>query len=472
MKKKIIISVVVILTVLVSFIFLDENEIVFECAENIQYQFEYKSQFIEPTVKAYYQKKNFKFIKTELEIEKTGVVDTSVLGVQSIVYRVKKGDAEKEMTLDFSVVDTTAPFISLVENEDYFTEYGSEYIEEGFSCIDNYDGDITDQVIREIVDDKVIYTVTDSNGNTTVREREIRYTDTTPPTITFSTPYSVLEIGMDYNVDYSAYDLKDGDLTKYVVICGDVNTTKAGLYVMTYIVSDEAGNVCSVKRDVYVYQKQADPDQLNPSGKIVYLTFDDGPSSHTSKLLEILDKYNVKVTFFVNGNNSTYFYNVGNAYNKGHSIGNHTYSHNYKKIYSSIDGFYADLNYNAELIYQQTGEYTKLLRFPGGSSNTVSCNYCTGIMSALVVSVSNNGYKYFDWNVSSGDCGSGSTSETVYNNVINGIMRRDVSIVLQHDTNAFSVAAVERIILWGLANGYTFLPLDLSSPTVHHGVNN
>lgn len=235
------------------------------------------------------------------------------------------------MTLDFSVVDTTAPFISLVENEDYFTEYGSEYIEEGFSCIDNYDGDITDQVIREIVDDKVIYTVTDSNGNTTVREREIRYTDTTPPTITFSTPYSVLEIGMDYNVDYSAYDLKDGDLTKYVVICGDVNTTKAGLYVMTYIVSDEAGNVCSVKRDVYVYQKQADPDQLNPSGKIVYLTFDDGPSSHTSKLLEILDKYNVKVTFFVNGNNSTYFYNVGNAYNKGHSIGNHTYSHNYKK---------------------------------------------------------------------------------------------------------------------------------------------
>ncbi len=93
-------------------------------------------------------------------------------------------------------------------------------------------------------------------------------------------------------------------------------------------------------------------------------------------------------------------------------------------------------------------------------------------MSTLVNSVSSKGYKYFDWNVSSGDAGKNSNRNSVYNNVINGLKKRNVSIVLQHDTKGFTVDAVEEIILWGLANGYTFLPLDLSSPTCHHGVKN
>lgn len=92
-------------------------------------------------------------------------------------------------------------------------------------------------------------------------------------------------------------------------------------------------------------------------------------------------------------------------------------------------------------------------------------------MSVLTKAVSDQGYKYFDWNVSSGDAGGTTSTSEVYNNVISGIQSHDISVVLQHDIKLFSVNAVEDIV-WGLANGYTFLPLTESSPAIHHGVNN
>ena len=112
------------------------------------------------------------------------------------------------------------------------------------------------------------------------------------------------------------------------------------------------------------------------------------------------------------------------------------------------------------------------MRFPGGSSNGVSKKYNTGIMTRLTKDVTDMGYQYFDWNVLSGDAGETTDTEQVYENVIAGIQKHNVSIVLQHDIKGFSVDAVEKIIIWGLANGYTFLPLTPSSPTVHHTVNN
>jgi peptidoglycan/xylan/chitin deacetylase (PgdA/CDA1 family) len=126
----------------------------------------------------------------------------------------------------------------------------------------------------------------------------------------------------------------------------------------------------------------------------------------------------------------------------------------------------------SDIITEQTGKRPKLLRFPGGSSNTISKKYCSRIMSVLTKAVSDQGYKYFDWNVSSGDAGGTTSTSEVYNNVISGIQSHDISVVLQHDIKLFSVNAVEDIIVWGLANGYTFLPLTESSPAIHHGVNN
>lgn len=93
-------------------------------------------------------------------------------------------------------------------------------------------------------------------------------------------------------------------------------------------------------------------------------------------------------------------------------------------------------------------------------------------MSRLTKSVRDMGYQYFDWNVDSNDAGGAKSSDEVVDNVINGIKKHKTSIVLQHDTKSFSIDAVERIIQWGLNNGYIFLPLDETSPGMHHGVNN
>ena len=213
------------------------------------------------------------------------------------------------------------------------------------------------------------------------------------------------------------------------------------------------------------------PDTVTPNERTIYLTFDDGPGPYTARLLDVLAKYNVKATFFVTCLEPDYEDMVGRAYREGHSIGVHTASHNYYAVYASEEAFFEDFNLAQEMIYRQTGSYTRIFRFPGGSSNTVS-RFNRGIMTRLSQDMSDMGYRYFDWNVSSGDAGETTRTDTVYQNIVDGCSTLQASVVLQHDIKDYSVAAVERVILWGLNNGYVFRPLDLSSPEVHHKIAN
>ena len=180
----------------------------------------------------------------------------------------------------------------------------------------------------------------------------------------------------------------------------------------------------------------------------------------------------MKVNFFVKGQNNNLAQRLKAIDDAGHSIGIHSITHDYAEIYASEAAFLKDLYGMQALIYENTGITTTLMRFPGGSSNTISRNYCKGIMTKLVKTVTDLGFQYFDWNVDSNDAGGAKTADEVYKNVINGVKGRKTSVVLQHDIKGFSVDAVERIIQWGLANGYTFLPLSADSPACHHGTNN
>ena len=295
--------------------------------------------------------------------------------------------------------------------------------------------------------------------------------DTVPPEIKLTTnPDHYTLPGHPYEEEgYTASDNVDGDLTDKVSVDGSVNTYSAGTYSLTYKVQDNYGNEAAVTRTVTVEPiRQA--DTVKPSGKIVYLTFDDGPGEYTSKLLDILSKYNVKATFFTVGSGHPDLLKA--EADAGHSIGIHSATHDYSKIYASEDAFFADLRKQQDTIENATGIRTTLVRFPGGSSNTVSKSYCSGIMTKLTKDLTDMGYQYFDWNVTSGDAGETTSTSVVVQNVISGIQQHDVSIVLQHDIKGFSVNAVEQIIQWGLAHGYTFLPLTAESPTAHHGVNN
>lgn len=487
-----------------------------------------------------------------LELVKEGEVDTKKLGTYTVTYTAKHNGMEENITINYIVADNAKPVIELVTNKDTYTSPKDKYVEEGFTAKDNYDGDLTDKVIREEKDGIVYYTVSDSAGNTTTVEREIVYKDAVPPVITLNgeadvkistgeeyveagfvaaddcdgdisdkvvisgavdtskngsyviayqvkdsygnecivnrnitvqdiTPPSItlkgdknqyIKLGSTYSEPgFSALDTVDGDMTGKVEVSGSVDTSKTGTYTISYKVTDSAGNSSSVSRQIYVFDKQAEVNPVNPGNKVVYLTFDDGPGPYTARLLDILDKYNVKATFFVTGQKLGYKDMIGEAHRRGHTIALHTYSHQYS-IYKSEETYFADLKKIEDICVAQTGVKPTIVRFPGGTSNTISENYCKKIMTTLSKSLGYRGYLYCDWNVSSGDAGSAKTKEEVANNVINGMKRNDVSIVLQHDIVKFSVDAVEKIIVWGLANGYTFLPMDETTPMYHHRPNN
>ena len=203
----------------------------------------------------------------------------------------------------------------------------------------------------------------------------------------------------------------------------------------------------------------------------IYLTFDDGPGEHTDRLLDILKKYDVKATFFVTGRGDDV--TILREYQEGHTVALHTFSHDYAYIYSSVENYFNDLGKVAERVKNITGEDAKIIRFPGGASNTVSKKYDSKIriMSILTQEVLNRGYVYFDWNVDSDDAGRADTEDKVFVNVA-AHLKEGTNVVLQHDIRSYSVDAVERIIEYGKANGYDFKALEEDSPIVRHGVNN
>lgn len=204
--------------------------------------------------------------------------------------------------------------------------------------------------------------------------------------------------------------------------------------------------------------------------KIAYLTFDDGPSSNTMKILNTLDKYDVKATFFVNGKtgrDAEYKAIV----DRGHTIALHTYSHNYSKVYKSESAFYADMDKLSDKIYDLTGVRSNIIRFPGGSSNTVYKKYCPGLMAKLKVSTKERGYIYHDWNVSSGDASGSYKSKTqIYNTVKKGVGSKLTVNILMHDSGSkdSTVAALPNIIKYLKNNGYEILPITEDSVVIQH----
>lgn len=472
-KKKILIgvllaSIVILMTVIIMFGF----SVKINMYGDAEITLEYGEEYEEPGADATWHN-SVLGTDSYVDIAISGKVDCTKVGSYTVTYSAKKLFYSKTAKRTVNIVDTRQPEIKLNYIENYFIEQGGEYIEEGYTATDNYDGDITEKVESHIEDGKVYYSVKDSSGNEAVAERAIVYNDKVPPVLTLSGQKEItIKAGGEYSEPgYTAVDEEDGDLTDKVTVEGAVDRFSAGTYTVTYSVSDKYGNMSTDTRTVTV-EEIKQQDTVKPSGKIIYLTFDDGPGPYTEKLLEVLDKYNVKATFFTTNTKSNYSYLITKEAEAGHTVAIHTATHNYASIYQSEEAYFNDLKIMSDIIEARTGKKPMILRFPGGSSNLVSKKYCAGIMSRLTKAVTDMGYKYFDWNVDSCDASNAKNSETVFQNVINGVKKHDISIVLQHDIKGFSVDAVEKIIVWGIANGYTFLPLDETSPVVHHSVAN
>jgi len=192
-----------------------------------------------------------------------------------------------------------------------------------------------------------------------------------------------------------------------------------------------------------------------------YLTFDDGPSNNTVAILDLLKEYNIKATFFVCGNNTSFGKEVyKRIVDEGHALGNHSYSHNYSRIFSSREAFWEDFMRLEELLYESTGIRSSLMRFPGGSNNTVSIQYGgQDLMAQLCEDALKKGYNYFDWSVSSLDSTVAvQETQVIVDAVLSRVRGMVNPVILFHDSSA-RTTTVEAlpIIIEGLRElGYDF----------------
>lgn len=200
----------------------------------------------------------------------------------------------------------------------------------------------------------------------------------------------------------------------------------------------------------------------------VYLTFDDGPSENTAKILDILKEKNIKATFFVIGKEdeeSKALYQRIIA--EGHTLGMHSFTHKYSVIYDSLDSFEEDVNHLQSYLAEITGVEPSIMRFPGGSSNQVS----NIDMTEFIRYLNQEGITYYDWNVASGDATSQAyTADELVQNVITDVEKYDTSIVLMHDaaTKGTTVDALGPMIDQLEAMGVELLPIDENTKLIQH----
>lgn len=180
------------------------------------------------------------------------------------------------------------------------------------------------------------------------------------------------------------------------------------------------------------YTDLQETEAANTNITKVYLTFDDGPSIYTKDILDVLDKYGVKATFFVVGKEDERSREaITEIVNRGHSLGMHSYSHKYSELYQTEDSFKEDFYKLQNYLYELTGLKIKIYRFPGGSSNKVSKidmhNYIDFLAGEDVT--------YFDWNISSGDGDSNSLKVSkLLDNSVRDVKKWNESVILLHDS--------------------------------------
>ena len=211
------------------------------------------------------------------------------------------------------------------------------------------------------------------------------------------------------------------------------------------------------------------PEEDDDGIRKVYLTFDDGPSSNTGRILDILADYDVKATFFVVGKEDEQYQALYNRIvEEGHTLAMHSYSHKYNEIYRSVESYSADLSKLQEFLYDTTGVWCRYCRFPGGSSNTVS----HVDMHELVAYLDDQDMSYFDWNISSGDAVNYYISPAdIVRNCTSNLRKYDEAIILMHDAadKDSTVEALPKLIETIQAMEDTkIVPITDDTERIHH----
>lgn len=321
---------------------------------------------------------------------------------------------------------------------------------------------LSEKQLRSVGSHTITITVNGHDFKTTVKVVD----HTKPKLVGVKTMTADINSKPDYTKGVYAKDNANG---KVKVTCNSKNVKmdKEGTYKITYSAKDAAGNTSQESTTI----KVVDFDRIKKE-KVVYLTFDDGPSQNTPKILKILKKYNVKATFFVTAQEPAYFKYMTQAYKQGNFIAAHSYTHKFS-IYKSEKTYFKDLEEIEQVIKKYTGKTSPVLRFPGGSSNTASRHFAKGIMTKLTKDVLEKGYQYVDWNLDSTDASGNNVP--VSKLVANATSTYSNNLcILMHDTGAkhTTVKALPAIIKYYKKHHYKFETLENSPHVYHHHINN
>ena len=293
-------------------------------------------------------------------------------------------------------------------------------------------------------------------------EKVIQVVDTVAPIVTLNGRAEVFVEDFSAFVEpgFTATDNYDGNLTGSTKL--KVTEVSDTSYRLEYYVFDTSGNIGVATRMVTIRKG------------VVFLTFDDGPSKDiTPQILDILEEKGVQATFFLVGYDETKEELVSRAYKEGHTIALHGWSHDYKKVYQSADSVMENFYTIQQRVYDTIGIKPTIIRFPGGSSNTISKKYCMGIMTDVTKRAEEEGFNYFDWNVDSRDAGGAKNAKEVYENVTTSL-RPGRNIVLMHDSagNQKTVDALGWIIDYCKQNNYELRVIDEKTIPIHHNIAN
>lgn len=264
----------------------------------------------------------------------------------------------------------------------------------------------------------------------------------------------------------SIYTEKNKLLKEKVQELKELNTT-----IQEYKNLNES--IQNMRKDYYSHIKELEDKILNneTDEKIAYLTFDDGPYYNTYKVLDILDEYNVKATFFTISMNGEYCYD-NKDYNcfllykeyvkRAHTIANHTYTHGIRTgLYNSVNSFMDAINRQEEHIKEKTEGYiTNIVRFPGGSSTAKSLKY------QMIDALQEKGYGWVDWTAGNGDGGRLDSIDQAWNNLKNTIDSK-IEVILFHDYSQITTAMLPEVIEYLKDNGYQLYPLFYESNMIH-----
>ena len=466
-KKKnniitIIISSILLLLILLSYLSIPKIKLIGDKEINLSYKDEYKED-------GYIVKNIGKDYNKEVNINNN--IKEHKVGEYQVEYSIKYLFFNIKKIRKVNIIDKDMPIIRVDNNPIKICPLDNlEEIE--YYSYDEYDGDITSNVTVMEDKDYVIFKVKDSSLNEDILKVKLIRIDEDKPVINLKGDSVIYLYGNTkyQELGYSAEDNCDGDITDKVVVSGEV-LDDIGEYTINYTVVDSSNNKSVITRKVIRKNNSIPSNNGYINNGEIYLTFDDGPSEDTTGyILDVLKEEGVKATFFVTCNGPDYL--IKRMYDEGHTVALHTASHNYSYVYSSVDNYFNDLEKVRNRVKNITGYDSKIIRFPGGSSNTISRSYQYGIMSQLTNMVIEKGYRYYDWNVDADDAGCAYNSSQVYNNVVNHLSYNRANMVLMHDIKYQTKDAIRDIIRYGKNNGYTFKKIENDTYMIRHGVNN